>query len=119
MGFVFVKITVESPARPGHGQDVELLVDTGALFSMLPETTLKALGIKPSEEMEFETASGQLISRPVGYVWFRHNGRQALSPVVFGQEGDKSVLGVVTLETLRMEVDPVRSEIRPVPGRMY
>ena len=69
--------------------------------------------------MDFETASGQVIYRDIGYAWFRYNGRQALSPVVFGEEADASLLGVVTLETLRMEVDPVRNEIRPIRGKMY
>jgi predicted aspartyl protease len=110
---------VESLTKPGQGRELELLVDTGALFSMLPAPTLEALGVKRTEKMEFETASGQVMTREIGYAWFRHNGRQALSPVIFGEEGDKSVLGVVTLETLRMEVDPVRNEIRPVRGKMY
>jgi predicted aspartyl protease len=119
VGFVQARITVEGLAQPAKKQEFELLVDTGALFSMLPAATLDALGVKRTEKMEFETASGQVMTREIGYAWFRHNGRQALSPVIFGEEGDKTVLGVVTLETLRMEVDPVRNEIRPVRGKMY
>jgi len=119
VGFVHVKVAVAGLAASAPSRDVELLVDTGALFSMLPASILESLGVARSEKMEFETAGGQVITREVGYAWFRHNGRKALSPVIFGEESDKSLLGVVTLETLRMEVDPVRNEIRPVRGKLY
>ncbi len=119
MGFVHVNVVIESPSEPGEGRTVKLLVDTGSLFSMLPASVLEALGIKRTEKVDFQTASGEVMYRDIGYAWIRYDGRQALTPVIFGGESDACLLGVVTLETLRMEVDPVRNEIRPVPGKMY
>lgn len=119
MGFVHVKVAVQGLTPTAPSREVELLVDTGALFSMLPASVLESLGITRTEKMEFESAGGHVFTREVGYAWFRHNGRKALSPVIFGEEGDNPLLGVVTLETLRMEVDPVRNEIRPVRGKLY
>lgn len=119
MGFVHVDVMIESLARPGQGRRVKLLVDTGSLFSMLPASVLEGVGIKRTEKVDLETASGELMYRDIGYAWIRYDGRQALTPVIFGEESDASLLGVVTLETLRMEVDPVRNVIRPVPGKMY
>lgn len=119
MGFVHVKTAIQNPTQQGPARDVELLVDTGALFSMVPAAVLQSLGISPTEKMDFETANGQVMYRDLGYAWFRIDGRQALSPVIFGGDQDAAVLGVVTLETLRMEVDPVRKEIRPIRAKMY
>ncbi len=119
MGLVHVNAVIESPSKPGEGRTVKLLVDTGSLFSMLPASALEALGIKRTEKVDLETASGEIMYRDMGYAWIRCDGRQALTPVIFGEVGDASLLGVVTLEILRMEVDPVRNEIRPVPGKMY
>lgn len=74
---------------------------------------LRELGIQPLQELEFELANSQAIERDVGEARFFYDGRKAVSPVIFGEEGDAAVLGVVTMESMGLEVDPVRKQIRP------
>jgi len=37
MGFTHVKISVQNPARRERGREVELLIDTGAVISVIPK----------------------------------------------------------------------------------
>ncbi len=64
-------------------------------------------------------ANGQFIERNVGEARFFYDGRKSVSPVIFGEEGDAAVLGVVTLESLGLEVDPVRKQVRPTRLILY
>jgi len=119
MGFVNTKISLEEVRHGGQRREVELLVDTGALYSMVPAALLRELGIQPVDRLEFEMANGQPIERDVGEARFFYDGRKAVSPVIFGEEDDAAVLGVVTLEAMGLEVDPVRKQIRPTRLLLY
>ena len=119
MGFVHVKVALESLSGAAAPRDVELLVDTGALYSMVPESVLRELGVEPRVRVEFELADGSRMQRNVGEVRFHFNGESAVSRVIFGDETDAGVLGVVTLEELGLEVDPVNKQLRPARMIMY
>ena len=119
MGFVNAKVSFEEIRKGGERREIELLVDTGALYSIVPATLLRELDIQPEEKLEFELANGQFIERNVGEARFFYDGRKAVSPVIFGEEGDAAVLGVVTLESLGLEVDPVRKQLRPTRLILY
>lgn len=43
------------------------------------------------------------------------NGHRAASPVIFGERGDSTLLGTVSLEALGFVLDPIRRELRPLP----
>jgi predicted aspartyl protease len=73
----------------------------------------------PYHKMEFELADGSVMEREIDEVRFRLNGRRAVSTVIFGQEKDAGVLGVVTLEAMGLEIDPVRKQPRPMRMVMY
>jgi len=118
MGFTNAKIGLQSLGG-GLRQDVELLVDTDALYSIVPATILRALRIEPTQRLEFEVADGRGMLRSVGEARFFFDGRNAVSNVIFGEENDAAVLGVVTLEQLGLEVDPARKEIRPARLILY
>ena len=40
---------------------------------------------------------------------------EGASPVIFGEEGDSCLLGMVSLEALGYILDPIRRELRPLP----
>ena len=110
---------LEKISSPSDQRDVDLLADTGALYSLVSGALLRELGIEPRERMTFELADGRTMERAVGEARFYYNGRNAVSPVIFGEEGDGALLGVVTLESLGLEVDPVRRQIRPARMILY
>ena len=43
------------------------------------------------------------------------NGHQGAAPVIFGETGDSTLLGAVTLEALGVILDPIKRELRPLP----
>jgi predicted aspartyl protease len=113
------RMGLEKLSGPSDRRDVDLLADTGALYSLVSGALLRELGIEPRERMTFELADGRTMERAVGEARFFYNGRNAVSPVIFGEEGDGTLLGVVTLESLGLEVDPVRRQIRPARMILY
>src|SRR3972149_10307030 len=115
MGFIRTKVTL-LPAGDGKGPvEIEALVDTGAITSMIPRQLLAPLGVTPTGRGQFRAIEGRPIERDVGVVEMEVQSRHSLSPVpvIFGEEGDTTVLGVTALEIMGLEADPARGELRP------
>jgi len=113
MSLTHVDMKVTGPNRRKSAM-VRLLVDSGAAFSVVPGEILKNLGIKPDSVERFDLANGETVERKMGGAWFEYRGRRGPGPVVFGEPGDANLLGVVTLECLRLGLDPLRREILPL-----
>ena len=93
-------------------ETVEAMVDTGAIYSMVPASLLHNLGIEPVETVTFELASGETADYPTAWATFSTEGRRGMARVIFGPEGD-SLLGAATLEDLRLMADPVNERLIP------
>lgn len=113
MGTVVVKMLVGNPNNPARRTAVELVVDTGAVYSIIPASTLRELGVQPKARKTFRTADGRTIERVFGDASFVYDGEEGISRVIFGEENDATVLGVHALEALGLQVDPVTGELRP------
>ena len=115
MGLTHVEATVTNPAHPRKSKKLSLLVDSSAVYSVVPKTVLSKLGLKPHSTKTFMLADGSEIKRKVGDAVFKLNGHQGASPVIFGEKGDSTLLGTVSLEALGLLLDPIRRELRPLP----
>lgn len=115
MGLTVLEIQIANPARPEDMERLELLVDSGAIYSVIPTPVLERLGIEPLTEQEFRLANGEKIVRKKGGAVFRFGDRVGVADVVFGEEGDSSLLGAFTLEALGLALDPIRRELKPIP----
>ncbi len=93
---------------------VEGLVDTGAIYSSLPASTLRRLGVEATEVVEFELADGSIIERPLGDGRARVEGREVITAFVFGDETDTPLLGAYTLERVHLAVDSYGRRLIPV-----
>jgi clan AA aspartic protease len=93
---------------------VNFLIDSGAVYSLVPANQLKRIGIKPYRELEFTLADGRTISRKVGDAYFEFNGAGGAAPVIFGQPGDEPLLGATTLESLGLLLDPFQRKLHPM-----
>ena len=114
MAITFIKVKVSNPVRPAKSMEHKFLVDSGAVYSVMPKKELKALGIKPTSSEEFILANGETIKNPVGNIMFEFKGKVRAAPVIFGEEGI-FLLGSTTLEALGMILDPIRRELKPLP----
>jgi predicted aspartyl protease len=112
MGFVYVPVLVRGPSR--RTRSVEMLVDSGAAYSVLPEADWRSLGLRPSRTLEFTLADGSHIERQVSECRFSYAGISATSPVILGQHEDIALLGVVTLECLGLVLNPFDRTLRPM-----
>ena len=61
MGLTYVDATVTGPTD--KSRQIQLLVDSGASYSLLPEDVWQELEIKPQEKLEFILADGTKIER--------------------------------------------------------
>ena len=115
MGLTHITLRVANPGRPRKMLPVEFLVDSGAIYSVVPAQTLRKLGVKAHSKQIFTLADGSHITRQKGDLLFKMNGSQGAAPVIFGETGDSTLLGAVTLEALGVMLDPIKRELRPLP----
>ena len=115
MALTYIRASIANPARPRRSARLKFLVDSGALYSVVPTPVLRRLGIKPGRSKSFILADGTEVKRALGQALFRLNGEEAASPVIFGAPGDSVLLGSVSLEALGLMLDPLKRELRPLP----
>jgi clan AA aspartic protease len=115
MGITFIGIDVANPATPEETERVEFLVDSGAVYSVVPTPVLERLGIRPLAQQQFRLADGSKVVRKKGVAVFRHGELVGGADVIFGEEGDSNLLGALTLEALGLSLDPLRRELKPLP----
>ena len=102
----------------GRRTTTRFLVDSGAVYSVLPESVWRALGLDPSRDLDFVLADGTSISRKVSDCRFVFQGVEAPSPVVLGKGEDVALLGTVTLATLGLVLNPLRRTLVPMRMRL-
>ncbi len=50
MGLTVLEVEVGNPAKPEVTEKIEFLIDSGAIYSVVPTPILEKLGIKPLRE---------------------------------------------------------------------
>src|SRR5437016_2484687 len=115
MGLTVLEVEVANPSKPETTEKVEFLIDSGAIYSVVPAPVLERLGIRPLMQQEFRLADGSKIVRKKGVAVFRRGERAGGADVIFGEEGDSTLLGALTLEALGLSLDPLRRELKPLP----
>ena len=112
VGITYIDGTVAGPKGAAR---VEFLIDSGAMYSLLPDAIWRRLGLTPTREERFSLADGTRISRPVSECHFTLAQRQGHAPVILGDPDDpEALLGVVTLENLGLVFDPFHRTLHPM-----
>jgi aspartyl protease family protein len=115
MGLTHIRVKIANPAKPGKSTTLKFLVDSGTLYSVVPGKILRRLGIKPHSTRTFTLADGTEIKRWMGDAIFAYDSSKGASPVIFGEVGDSTLLGSVSLEALGLMLDPIRRVLKPLP----
>jgi aspartyl protease family protein len=115
MGLTVLRLEVGNPANPDITETVEFLIDSGALYSIVPRAILQRLGINPLAGQTFRLANGQTIERQIGGALFKYQDRVGVATVIFGEEADSTLLGAYSLESMGLSLDPVRRQLVPLP----
>jgi predicted aspartyl protease len=114
MGVTVLSVEIANPANPSVAVPVEFIVDSGAVYSVVPTPILEQLGIQPLKRDRFRLANGTHIVRHRGGAVFRFGEYVGLADVIFGEEGDAALLGALSLEALGLSLDPIRRELKPM-----
>ena len=114
MGITNAILTVREHRKSEKSAEVNLLVDSGAVYSLVLGKILDELDIEPYKEMSFSLADGTTLKRKVCSAYFEFGGEGGPAPVVYGEEGDEPLLGATTLESLGLVLNPFTRTLHPM-----
>jgi len=106
-----LRVGLYNPEKLERVVEVEAIVDTSAIYSVVRRDILEQLGVKPVERRRFRAFGGH-VERDIGEVGMVLMGRRRIVPVIFGEDGDPAVVGVTALEIFGLEVDVVRGVLK-------
>src|SRR5438105_15003693 len=92
-GLTHINLHIANPARPKRAVELSFLVDSGAVYSVIPSALLRKLGVRPHSKRTFTLADGSEITRKIGDVLFRFNRRQRAAALILGEKQDSVLLG--------------------------
>lgn len=116
MGTFAVRATLSHPEHRGTQAILDLLVDTGATWSLISSEVARSLGVEAAETRSVRTADGRRLDLPLGEVRFTIDGRSLTTPCLIGAADAPALLGAVTLEAFGLAADPVKKILVPVTG---
>ena len=93
---------------------LEVTVDTGSTFTAVPRTLLQRLGVAVRRSTRSQLADGSSVPVDIGWTVVRLEDQIFATQVIFAEENQPSLLGVVTLEDALLAVDPVGQRLVPV-----
>jgi clan AA aspartic protease len=111
------RVTVRLHGPKGH-KDVEMLVDTGALYTKVSPSLARELGITPNEVVKVELADGSRREASLADAVVEYGPSKRAVTVLVGP-GDKMLLGVTTLEALRLKINPVDGRLESAPPYLF
>jgi len=95
---------------------LDLLVDTGATYTLLPAEVIAELQLPILEERPAELASGERVVYGVGEARIRLGERERTTVFLAGPPRCHPLLGAVTLEEFGLAADPLHQRLFPVPA---
>ena len=117
MGHVYVDVEISNPKKPLKAS-ARALVDTGATYSILPEEFFKKLELESLGRVKVKTASGMEDLQETE-IRIKVFNRERTSPALVSRKVDIPLIGVTTLEILRIKVDPTTGKIEELPLLLY
>ena len=99
-------IGIESASCRGRIHELaDTPVDTGSELTWIPRQVLESLGIQAERYQSFVVADGRRVERETGFAIVHAGSAATADDVVFGEEGDSTVLGARSLEGLNLQLD--------------
>jgi predicted aspartyl protease len=116
MGMFKKRVKVSNLRKPELSFEEDFWVDTGALYSFIPENYLEQIDAEPSATRDLVFADGRRETRLFGFCDFQIEGLEGRipCPVIFAPKGSLLLLGATALENFGVEADPVHKTLRPI-----
>jgi predicted aspartyl protease len=108
MGTFRITVEIANPEDPHEQRRSinDVLVDTGAEYSVFPATVLDELGVVRRRQTTFRQADGSSFTRWMGDIRLYAGGTVAIDHIVFGEPHDILLLGAHGLRGLNLRVEP-------------
>ncbi len=116
MGMFKKRVKVSNSKKPELFFEEEFWIDTGALYSFVPEDYLERIEVEPSATRNLILADGRQETRLFGFCDFQIEGLEGNipCPVVFAPKGSLFLIGATALENFGVEVDPIHKKLKPI-----
>jgi predicted aspartyl protease len=109
MGHLYADVTVRGDKAAIELKNV--LIDTGATYTVLPERILEEVGAaRIPGEIEIELGNGQKVKAKAYGVAIKIKGVEAPA-IGIAFKGAQTVIGVETLESIGLRLDPTTGEL--------
>ena len=116
MGETMVKARLYGP----RGEvETEMLVDTGATITTIPEAVARQLGVAVDEVVNARLADGTVKQFGMGEAKLELRGLRKTIGVLIVPGAGESLLGLTALELFRLKVNPVTRELEPSDYKLY
>lgn len=115
MGLIYIDAWVSNNKV---SSDVRLLVDSGATYTVLPQSVWKKMKLAPKREQSFILADGTVMKRKVSKCLIEIPQGNCHTPVILGEKSDEGLLGAVTLVELAMVLNPFERKLQPMQARL-
>ena len=116
MASVNANVIISNPADRDRRWEGQFLVDTGATNSFVPRQHLEAIGLKSEAQRRYPLADGTEIRMDIAIARIELMGEIVGSTVLFGDENTEPLLGVTTLESLGIEINPLKEQLKKMPA---
>ncbi len=116
MGLTHVTVRLRSFGVPNGSYEASFLVDTGATDCLAPASALRKIGVQPVGRNMYEVANGTAEEFEFGMVEITVMDEITAGRVIFGPENAESLLGVTTLESAGLTIDPANQQLRRLPA---
>ena len=116
MGTFQIGVTVANPADAARNFAERFWVDTGALYTFIPEDPLHAIAVEPLLSRNLILADGHRERRLLGEARLTIEGLEgALTcPIIFAPSGSPYLLGATALAPFGVDVDPIAQRVKPI-----
>jgi predicted aspartyl protease len=116
MGMFQVRVKVANPADPSRFFEENFWVDTGALYTFIPENRLHQIGIRPLRSRELILADGRRDRRLLGeaVLTLPQLDESLTCPVIFAPSDSLYLLGATALENFGVQADPTTQQLKPI-----
>ncbi len=116
MGMFQVTVKVINPHEFSRSFEEKFWVDSGALYTFIPEDRLQQIGISPKGTRDLILADGRRDRRLLGEAVLAITElKESLTcPVVFAPPGSLYLLGATALENFGVQADPTTQQLKPI-----
>lgn len=118
MGYIEVEAKISNIEETKETK-VIALIDTGATLSVVTEKIANELNLKRTgEKVKVLTAKGSE-DLDLAHAIIEIKGKKRISPVLISKHLDKVLIGVVTLESMNLKVNPMTQELEEHYALLY